>query len=190
MRRLIYGVALNDADYKVNPTINGKQTMCPYYRVWVNILVRCYSKAEHKRYPNYIGCEICEEWKLFSNFRLWMEKQDWQNKHLDKDILDEGNKIYSPEKCVFVDHYINSFILDSRKIRGNLPIGVSFSRANKKYQAHCKNHKNNKTIALGYFTCPEEAHQAWKTEKAKQARLLAETIDDKRIACALIARYN
>jgi len=39
-----------------------------------------------------------------------MERQDWEGKHLDKDILIPGNKIYSPDRCIFVSSLINLLI--------------------------------------------------------------------------------
>jgi hypothetical protein len=36
------------------------------------------------------GCSVSDDWKYFSNFKLWMEKQDWGRKHLD----DEGKILH------------------------------------------------------------------------------------------------
>ena len=75
--------------------------------------------------PTYKGCSVSEEWLRFSNFKRWMEKQDWDGKQLDKDILFEGNKVYSAETCVFVTSVVNSFTSDSGAKRGEWLIGVS-----------------------------------------------------------------
>ena len=76
------------------------------------MLQRCYSESHLVRQPTYKGCSVCEEWLTFSNFKSWMEQQDWEGKQLDKDLLVYKNKIYSPETCVFVSSVINSFFVE------------------------------------------------------------------------------
>ena len=102
---MVYGVGINDAEYSVHEykKINGRRKTvwrCPYYNRWIDILKRCYSKGFHSKNPTYKGCTVSEEWLIFSNFRDWMIKQNWEGKQLDKDLLFEGNKIYNPETCV------------------------------------------------------------------------------------------
>lgn len=91
-KKLVCGVGVNDASYAVNPLINGKQVMCWIYKKWKSMIHRCYDSKIQARQPAYIGCSVCEEWLTFSNFKLWMEAQDWQGKELDKDILTAGSK--------------------------------------------------------------------------------------------------
>ena len=191
--RKVYGVGINDADYvtQKNAVVGGKRKQewrCPYYSVWHDMLKRCYSESFHKKQPTYIGCTVAEEWKIFSNFRSWMEAQDWQDNQLDKDLLIEGNKEYSPSRCVFLPHLINSFMIDRGVYRGDLPIGVS--RDGGKYTAYCSNPFTKKNEYLGLFSCPEEAHLAWRVKKAEHARRLAEEQADERVKKALLKRYT
>lgn len=158
-RRPIYGVGINDADYITQPRLGGKQVCCPFYRRWLDMLVRCYSKNKQKSCPTYKNCTVCEEWLTFSNFKSWMETQDWEGKVLDKDILVIGNKVYSPEKCLFISHRLNTLFLDSASIRGNYPIGVSYHKEIGMYEAHCKSH--NKLINLGKYNTASEASKAY-----------------------------
>lgn len=82
---------------------------------------------------------------------------------LDKDILCKGNKVYSPETCIFVPHTINTLFLRCQKNRGHLPIGVCFDKSKKKYCAGLGiNHKN---IKLGVYNTPEEAFAEYKRHK-------------------------
>ncbi len=111
-RGLVCGVGINDADYVVrrrNP--DGSYWLCPYYHRWTNILIRCYNKFSLEKRPTYVGCSVCPEWIYFMNFRSWMEKQGWEGKHLDKDIITQGNKVYSPEKLCFhlsaIEHIVS-----------------------------------------------------------------------------------
>lgn len=115
--KLVHGVGVNDANYPVvnyssTNKITGKptQTICIFYNTWKAMLERCYSESLKRRRPSYIGCTVCEEWLLFSNFKVWMETQDWKGNQLDKDLLIEHNKVYSPETCLFLSREVNSFL--------------------------------------------------------------------------------
>ena len=72
------------------------------------MIKRCYDKNTQIKRPSYIGCSVCEDWLTFSNFKAWMETQDWKGKYLDKDILKSDNRIYGPDRCVFVSNRINN----------------------------------------------------------------------------------
>lgn len=128
-RKLVYGVGINDADYMTNMiTTEGKQITCPYYQKWIDILQRTHSEKYFIRYPTYRGCSVCDEWLLFSRFRSWMESQDWEGKCLDKDVIKPGNKIYSPDNCVFVSQHVNLILTTRKRFRGSLPIGVHINK--------------------------------------------------------------
>lgn len=191
MKNLIYGAGLNDADYQVTRTENYKQVWCcPFYSRWHNMIKRCYSTSSLKDSPTYAKCSVCPEWLVFSNFKAWMEKQDWNGKHLDKDILSPGNTVYSPDHCCFVDQSTNNFIVDSAKSRGELPLGVYFNRIKEKYAGQCRNPFTGKTEGLGYYLDPAMAHNAWLSRKRAHAHKLAKSQSDPRVSAALIARYS
>lgn len=139
--------------------------------------------------PTYIGCQVCDEWKVFSNFKAWMEQQDWEGKELDKDLLFSGNKTYSPETCVFVSSAVNNFILDNGRCRGDWPIGVSFNKEKRKFEARCSNPFTKKFENLGYFSCPQDAHKAWALRKRQLAVILAGMQSEEKISTALKNRY-
>ena len=46
--------------------INGVTCLC--YRVWNDMLRRCYSEKHQNNNLTYIGCTVVEEWKCFQNF--------------------------------------------------------------------------------------------------------------------------
>lgn len=200
MKKLVFGVGINDSLVKVfsykelTRKENGKRNRirecCPFYKKWQQMLARCYSEAYKKRFPTYENCKVVDEWIYFSNFKAWMETQDWEGKELDKDILFPGNKIYGPETCVFVTSRVNYFMLDCGASRGLWPIGVSFHKRIKKFAANCSSYKESRLVFLGYYNTPEEAHQAWLEYKIKQAYLLAEDLDDTRVSQAIIKRYE
>lgn len=198
--RLVCGVGINDADYITNRRetvgyVDGKQKqrliwICPYYQVWRDMLGRCYNKKIQEKHPTYKDCTVCEEWLLFSNFKAWMEQQDWEGKHLDKDILVKNSKIYSTETCVFVPSIVNLFTVERGAGRGKWPIGVYYSKESQKFCGQCCNPFTKKAEYLGSFECPNEAHQAWLKRKLELAKMLAAEQDDPRVAKALVERYE
>lgn len=199
-KKLVYGVGINDADYVVKKfemidCVNGKQKQkkiweCPYYRAWQNMLSRCYSKKYQERQPTYRGCTVSEDWLTFSNFKNWMAAQNWEGKQLDKDLLFEGNKVYSEDACVFVTPAVNLFTTDRSNDRGEWLIGVSWDKRKEKFRAQCSNPITKKNESLGYFTCEQQAHEAWAGRKLELAHKLAAIQTDQRVAKALIGRYS
>lgn len=101
----VFGVGFNGIGPHL-PWENGKDTKV--YSVWHSMLTRCYSKAYQKKQPTYIGCIVCEEWHNFQTFGDWFVDNYIDGYHLDKDIVFEGNKVYSPETCVFVSRNENN----------------------------------------------------------------------------------
>tara|TARA_R110000782_G_scaffold223191_1_gene310208 strand:+ start:169 stop:741 length:573 start_codon:yes stop_codon:yes gene_type:complete len=168
--KLIYGVGINDANYTVGPKINGKQLWCPFYKTWHRMIMRCYSVKSLKAKPGYLNCSVDDKWLVFSNFKLWMETQDWKGKHLDKDLLIQGNKVYGPLPCMFVGAEINTLLIDAAKSRGLFPIGVSIVRSNR-YRSQCN--VFGKSKHLGTYGTPEEAYGAYKAFKYKHIAEIA-----------------
>ena len=190
MKKLVYGVGLNDAEYVVNPMVNGVQYRCPFYDRWKHMLERCYSASYQYRQPTYIGCSVCDDWLVFSKFKQWMQSQDWKGKELDKDIICKGNKVYSPDYCVFIDKITNTFTVDKAANRGSYLIGVSFDKSNNKFVARCNNPFTKIPENLGCFSNETDAHFAWKKRKLELAFRLAAIQQDCRVAAAIINRYS
>lgn len=149
MKKLLYGVGINDADYDVNPTINGKWIWCPFYTRWLHMIQRCYDNKKHIRSPTYASCTVDTVWHSFMTFKAWMGAQDWMGKELDKDLLVSGNKVYGPDTCLFVHQGINKLLNTCNASRGEWPIGVCLNRRKKKYIAAVG--MNGKSERLGYF---------------------------------------
>ncbi len=152
------------------------------YAVWYGMLQRCYSEKCQQKYPTYKNCTVCEEWLYYPNFKKWYEENyyeiDGQRMHLDKDILNKGNKVYSPENCVFVPQGVNKVFTKNDANRGDYPVGVSWNKQNKKYRANCSifDIENNKYVYmyLGLHNTPEEAFKVYKTTKEKNIKQVAE----------------
>lgn len=159
--KLVCGVGWNDANYEVQPR---GEAPCPYYKTWARMLHRITS---HK---NYLSVSICKDWLVFSNFKGWMTNQPWQGRDLDKDLKVLGSKEYSPETCAFIPHRINSIMLNFKKVKGDLPKGVTYTkrkgRLGKPYRALVSDGAGNYRH-LGYFDNIIEAHKAWKLGKSQ-----------------------
>jgi hypothetical protein len=145
---------------------NGKLTKV--YQVWNSMIHRAYDEKYHKRQPTYKDVTVCEEWWNFQVFADWFQENYYQIDNeimsIDKDILIKGNKVYSPETCVFVPERINTLIIKCNGSRGKYPVGTTYNKVNKKYQAQCANGKGE-IIPLGLHETPEAAFFAYKQFK-------------------------
>ena len=181
--RRVFGVGyIGKGRYKANE--NGKKTKC--YKTWHNMLQRCYDTKYHEKYTTYINCKVCEEWLCFQNFAEWFDENyyeiEGQKMCLDKDILNKGNKIYSPDNCIFVPEKINNLFVKSDKIRGEYPIGVCYDKNAKKFVAQCKiyDFKENKSKKkyLGLYDTLEKAFEVYKQFKEKYIKNMADYYKD------------
>lgn len=199
--KLVHGIGINDSDYTVQicevigynedgKRISKQVWICPYYLRWKSMLTRCYGKLYQTKQPSYIGCSVHTDWHRFSNFRAWMETQDWEGKQLDKDILIPGNTVYDPSSCVFVTAEVNSFINERNNTSCKNPVGTYFRESKGTFEPKCWSVETKKRVSLGSYDNAEEAHQAWLNFKLSQAKILASQQTDERVAKALIERYE
>lgn len=173
VRRLIYGVATNDSDYKTELLIDGKRFVCPFYMKWTRMLQRCYSEKYTTKNPSYKDVKACYEWLVFSNFKAWMIGQDWNGNELDKDILIQGNKVYSPETCLFVSHEINSLFNNCNNGGKTTKTGVTKRKGLNRFRAR-HNSKGGGAISIGEFDTEKEAFEAYCKYKYSLIKSIAE----------------
>ncbi|AUS01986.1 hypothetical protein NVP3058O_068 [Vibrio phage 3.058.O._10N.286.46.B8] len=128
----------------------------PEYILWRSILQRCYSKEFQIRAPTYIGCSVHTDWLNYQNFAEFYHKNYVDGYHLDKDLLVIGNKQYGPNTCVFVPHWLNTFVLNGGS---SSDIGSGFNASMGKYVCRC--HDMGEIRHIGYFETSEDAHTAW-----------------------------
>lgn len=114
MNNTVYGIG----HFGYGKYIKGEKS----YSRWSNMLKRCYSKEFHKENKSYIGCYVCDEWLNYQNFAKWFYDNYVEEYHLDKDLKIYGNKLYSPDTCIFVPRSINNFFW--KKKYKELPNGV------------------------------------------------------------------
>lgn len=173
----VMGIGINDTDYKTSLVINGKRVMCPAYVAWSAMLARVYSKTIHHSLPTYTNVLLCKEWHTFSNFRGWWIDNYRENCQLDKDILSGSEKIYSHETCLYIPQWLNLFILDSGKTRGDYLIGCFIDKRSGKYKAECRNPLTKQKERLGSFNTEIEAHNAWLKRKLELTLEIKDTLD-------------
>lgn len=168
-RSLVCGIGINTSEDMTS--YGGKRTF--EYITWVNMLKRCYNEASLRVNDTYEDKYVCDVWLDFKHFNDWLKAYEYRQKgwHLDKDLLVKGNKIYSPETCVFIPGRINSLLIKCDKTRGDLPIGVHFDKARQKYKVTCQN-EFDKQWQKRYFTI-EEAFDAYKIEKERVIKAVA-----------------
>lgn len=170
-RKLVHGVGDNDLRLSAND---------PVYVIWHSMLTRCYSTKHQSSNPSYVGIGCNRVWHKLSNFKEWLDEQDWQGKQLDKDLLIRGNKEYGPNACVFISPQVNNIIQERQKRTVALPRGVH--RNGKKYFAEF-----NKEY-LGTFVTSEEASAAYVTRRNIAIEALANVETNPKIKQALLNR--
>ena len=190
----LYGVGINDADYAVVTKFqDGSQQMDKFYQTWKGMLCRCYCKPHKEKRTSYVGCSVCEDWLLFSNFKSWMETQDWEGKQLDKDLLVYQNKVYNPETCVFVSHIVNSFMVHPVKAKGIYPLGVCYKQKDKTavnerskpFVVNC-----GRKRLKGAFKTPMEAHRVWQLAKISKGNDIIKDQTNPKIIAGLTRAVN
>ena len=175
MKKPVCGVGFND---KTRPCwVDGKNVK--EYKLWQNMLRRCFDEKEQTRYPTYRGCSVSDNFLNYSFFYDWCQGQigfgkvDEKGRSwcLDKDLLFVGNKTYSETACVFVPQEINKFFTDRCNARGDNPVGVCFHKRVGKFIAQCT--VNSKQQHLGLFNTPQEAFAVYKPFKENLCKQLA-----------------
>ena len=111
---VVCGSGINDGKF---PTRDGGRNTKVYVQ-WQGMLRRCEGKYKENR-PTYAGVTCSETFKSYSYFYEWCQTQigfgnvdnNGRFWHLDKDILVQGNKLYSEDTCCFVPQRENTLIV-------------------------------------------------------------------------------
>ena len=140
------------------------------YKLWNHVIERCYSPRVHFKRQHYSECSVDKQWHNYQEFAEWCQWQtgfsaEWT---LDKDLIVPKNKIYSPDKCIFLPNEINTSLNFKRSGRY---CGVSFHKASNKFVAQIRCGEDS--LHLGLFNCEEQAYLAYKAAKESQIKSLA-----------------
>lgn len=155
---------LGVGEYKAGSS--GKHSQ--YYLKWSNMLSRCYAEYGRKVNPSYNESYVIDDWHNMQNYAKWYTEHPYRNDawEIDKDILTKGNKVYSPETCIFVPKYINTMFTKCDRWRGDLPIGVHQVGKTECYKMICSDSIDGK-ITISGFTSVQAAFDAYKETKEK-----------------------
>lgn len=168
----VRGVGVVDVPFSVK--VGGKHIW--QYRVWYNMLIRCFDEKYKLRKPTYSAVTCANDWLSFGNFLEWCNKETGffgrkDGFELDKDIIKRGNTIYSQEHCAFVPSVVNSLLTDHRGKRGDNPVGVHFHKRDGVFNASLTRFGSVKH--LGAFSSAEDAFQAYKIAKEAHIKVIA-----------------
>lgn len=136
-----------------------KRKVTNAYYIWNSMIGRCYSSDAPKRYPSYVGCTVCAEWHSFQVFGDWFVINHKEGLQIDKDIKFSGNRVYSPDTCIFVKAQENSEKAHSKNYRFISPSGevIEIYNLNKFCRENnlCNRHMNS--VNLG----KRKHHRGW-----------------------------
>lgn len=143
------------------------------YNIWRTMISRCYN-PNNCEYHNYgkKGVIVCERWHCYKNFLndaqllkgydLFLNSKKLKNVHLEKDILSEGRKIYSPETCCWTTAGENERARWEKELALNYHsskyMGVS-RKGNERYSVRIAN--NGERINIGTFSNEVAAANAY-----------------------------
>lgn len=122
--------------------------------------------AYQRHWPTYKGVTIADDFIDAQDFCNWaVAQKGWgSDVVLDKDLLIAGNKVYAPDRCVFIPEHINIAISSHKTARASsTPIGVHKSSKDC-YIARCGTRKEKgkyRVNYLGAFKTAAQAHQAY-----------------------------
>jgi hypothetical protein len=175
-RATVYGVGINDADYTVNK--------CKIYKLWRHYLCEQYRDGHPKR-P---GAGFCQEWLRFSNFKAWLERQDWVGKFLYSGLLVPGETVHSPATSCFISKQLSEFLGRPARHRTPLPTGVTWNYRHRRFLVHV--YEGGRSKYIGSHSELPEAFAAWLAYKQEHASTIACAESDSRVPPAVVNFYN
>ena len=168
-RRTLYGAAFNDADYRVKPSVGGERLECVAYTTWRDMIQRCLDPVFKSKRPCYVSVSVADEWLSFMAFRSWWVTNAVHGWQLDKDMISDS-KVYSPETCLYVPQWLNTFAPERGKT-----LGVHFDKSRGKYKAY---HDVNGVLKnIGRYDSFKDAKRAFLESKIKYMRSRKADID-------------
>ena len=163
------------------------------YNLWRSIVSRCRAGGlVQSKNPTYVG--VTNNFASYQIFTDWCQEQYgfWNRNpsntfwHLDKDLLVQGNKIYSENFCLFVPQEVNKLFNIKSNSRGVYPLGVSYQ--DNRFKAQCN--VSNKPNYLGFYKTPNEAHRAWQRAKLEQMIIIRDKNYSETISNCIQVRVN
>lgn len=174
--RLVHGFGVNDANYVVGRSVNGKRVVCKAYHTWCGIISACYSEKSQKDHQSQTGVTVCDEWRSFMAFREWWLGNYIDGWRINRKLLTENSQ-YSPDSCLYVPAWLGLFTTGSDSDRGKYGVGVGYDKNLGLFMARGRNALNGKLVTIGRFKTPEAAHLAWRARKLEYAAQMKSEMD-------------
>ncbi len=130
------------------------------YSAWHGMLERCYSKGRQSKQPSYTGCTVCPEWHNFQVFAEWFVAGFSKGTQLDKDIKFPGNKVYSPETCIFVTNQVNSEFATAKHYKLIDPENNVIEIYN--MRKFCRDNGITRSSIISILSGEQENHKGWR----------------------------
>lgn len=140
-------------------------------KTWYDMMQRCYNENHHSyKWYGAEGVTVCEEWQTLDGFletvdtvEGWDEdKYKRETMHLDKDLKVPGNKVYSPETCMFVSPDENrapTHEVHMKDCEAISPSGKKYVFRNK--EAFCREHGLNPSNVYFCLIGKQSNHKGW-----------------------------
>jgi len=151
---------------------------------WHGVQARC---LPHAAGPAPRQCGFAD----FQQFAEWFVRQPAYSfpggADLDKDLLYQGNTLYSPETCLLLPPEINGFVVYKPPGQKGLPPGVS-KRPGRSYESRICEFRERRLV--GKFKSAEAAHAAYREAKMQRAAQLVAKYAEYLPAAAIEALLN
>lgn len=178
-QRKVVGVGVNDVP---TPTIaDGIPALREHehhYRLWAGLLRRLYKPpAPSRKQDDYQGYTVSDDWKVFSNFKAWIETQDWKGNELDILLRGRGSRVYGADTCAMIPKSLRMQLTVNTKLKSvPLPAGVTLRQpADKSMPTQYKVAitYNKKSYSLGTTASIEDATIIYGKAKSKVLQTIA-----------------
>ena len=136
------------------------------------MIYRCYDPKLADKEPTYRDCYVDESWHDFQVFAEWYKNHESYGLgyQLDKDLLVQGNRLYSAATCCLLPRELNTMV--QTRNSNSILVGTTFHKKSGKWQAQTKS--EGKQLFLGLFSDRADAHLAYIEAKERVVRNAAE----------------
>ncbi len=163
------------------------------YRMWQDMLLRCYDSVRLDRRKTYRGVTVDPTWFNYQTFMKFLDKATTEanmsindlvnNYSLDKDLKVHGNKIYSEQTTIFISRDLNIFLTNNRITNSSGYIGVHAHGPNWRAEFSVGGRGKRKREGLGTYKTKTEAFKTYMAARWKR-------IDELRIEGLLIDAFG
>lgn len=141
------------------------------YLIWRGMIQRVQSNGQSFKNESYKGCSISENFKDYSFFYDWCNKQKafkLKDSQLDKDFLVRFNKHYSEDNCLILPKELNTVLIGCSK-----PVHGYYHNVKANTYKVILNIGQGRAVRLGTYKTAVEAALVYKAAKENHIQNLA-----------------